>query len=44
MTESNQQKELFSHIRNSLPPHVSMVDEIAGLLDISYDSVYRRIR
>jgi hypothetical protein len=44
MTEANQQKELFSHIRNSLPPHVSMVDEIAGLLDISYDSVYRRIR
>jgi len=44
MTEANEQKELFNHIRNSLPQHVSMVDEIAGLLDISYDSVYRRIR
>lgn len=44
MTEANQQKELFIHIRNSLPQHVSMVNEIADLLNISYDSVYRRIR
>lgn len=44
MTEANQQKELFTHIRNSLPQHVSMVNEIADLLDISFDSVYRRIR
>jgi len=44
MTEANQQKELFNHIRNSLPQHISMVNEIADLLDISYDSVYRRIR
>ncbi len=44
MTEANQQKELFTHIKNSLPQHVSMVDKIADLLNISYDSVYRRIR
>lgn len=44
MTEANIQKELFNHIKNSLPAHVSMVDTLADLLDISYDSVYRRIR
>jgi len=44
MTEANQQKELFNHIRQSLPQHVSMANEIAGLLNISNDSVYRRIR
>lgn len=44
MTDANLQKELFNHIKNSLPAHISMVDALAGLLDISYDSVYRRIR
>ena len=44
MTANNLQKELFNQIKNSLPPHISMVDTIAELLDISYDSVYRRIR
>ena len=31
-------------IRDQLPDHVSMVDEIADLLEISNDSAYRRIR
>ena len=44
MTDNNLQKELFNHIRDTLPAHISMVDTIAELLDISYDSVYRRIR
>jgi hypothetical protein len=44
MSEANLQKELFQHIKNSLPPNISMVDEIAELLSLSYDSVYRRIR
>lgn len=34
----------FQHIKTQLPPHVSMVDAIADLLDISVDSAYRRIR
>ena len=37
-------RELFNKIKDSLPPHISMVDTIAELLDLSYDSVYRRIR
>ena len=44
MTETNLQRELFNHIRNSMPNHLSMVDAIAEILNISYDSVYRRIR
>jgi hypothetical protein len=44
MAETDLQKELFVLIKNSLPPHISLVDAIADLLDISYDSVYRRIR
>ena len=31
-------------IRDQLPDHVSLVDEIADLLEISNDSAYRRIR
>ena len=44
MTETELQKELFTSIKNALPPHISLVDTLADLLDISYDSVYRRIR
>lgn len=44
MTESNLQKELFAYIKEVLPPHLSLVDILAEMLDISYDSVYRRIR
>ncbi len=44
MTETDLQKELFVFIKNSLPSHISMADAIADLLNISHDSVYRRIR
>ncbi|MCD4745257.1 MAG: hypothetical protein K8R58_03055 [Bacteroidales bacterium] len=38
------QKYLFQQIKESLPNHLSLVDEISELLKISYDSAYRRIR
>ena len=38
------QKLLFNQIKESLPEHLSLVDEISELLNISYDSAYRRIR
>lgn len=44
MDETTLQKELFQQIKNSLAPHISMVDEVGTLLGLSYDSVYRRIR
>jgi len=44
MTNLNLQQELFSYIKTALPPHIAMVDAIADLLDISHDSVYRRMR
>jgi hypothetical protein len=41
---SNIQVKLFSMIRGQLPDHVSLVDEVAEILEISNDSAYRRIR
>jgi hypothetical protein len=38
------QKALFQKIKEKLPQNVSFVHEIAELLEISYDSAYRRIR
>ncbi len=38
------QKALFQSIKEKLPQNVSFVHEIAELLEISYDSAYRRIR
>jgi hypothetical protein len=38
------QLQLFHAIKKELPPHLSLADEIASLLDISTDSAYRRIR
>lgn len=38
------QQTFFNALKFSLPPHLSMVDEIAGVLNIGNDSVYRRIR
>lgn len=38
------QKELFYQIKKRLPDHLSMVDEIAELFNVSNDSAYRRIR
>ncbi len=44
MEATNIQLLFFGHIRSSLPPHLSLVDEVAELLNISNDSAYRRIR
>ena len=38
------QTALFQQIKVNLAPHLSFVDEIANVLDISNDSAYRRIR
>lgn len=38
------QQRFFSHVKNTLPAHVSLADELAEKLNLSYDSVYRRIR
>jgi hypothetical protein len=38
------QQHFFNHLKSVLPAHISLVDELADLLDLSYDSVYRRIR
>ena len=43
-TQEDIQIRLFTMIRDQLPDHVSLVDEIAELLEISNDSAYRRIR
>lgn len=44
MDPANVQLLFFQHLKAQLPPHLSMVDEIAYLLNISIDSAYRRIR
>jgi hypothetical protein len=44
MDQPGIQALLFQHIKNNIPPHLSFVDEIAELLNISTDSAYRRIR
>jgi len=44
MNATDLQQQLFNHLKSVLPPHISMVDELTDLLQISYDSVYRRIR
>lgn len=45
MEESaNIQKRLFKQIKEQWPEHLSLVDELSQLLQISTDSVYRRIR
>ncbi|HPH92873.1 MAG TPA: helix-turn-helix transcriptional regulator [Ferruginibacter sp.] len=43
--DSNQSQVIFfNHIKSKLPAHLSLVDEVAELLNISNDSAYRRIR
>jgi len=44
MEQPGAQQLFFQHIKNNLPSHLSLVDEIAALLNISNDSAYRRIR
>ena len=43
-TNVDAQGLLFQKIRELLPPHTSLVDEIADILNISTDGVYRRLR
>ena len=38
------QQLFFQHVKEHLPAHLSLADEVAELLDISNDSAYRRIR
>lgn len=44
METSELQQQIFAHLKTVLPPHLSLVDELCDLLDLSADSVYRRIR
>jgi hypothetical protein len=44
MSTSELQVQIFQHIKATLPSHLSMVDELATVLDVSTDSAYRRIR
>lgn len=44
MQGTDVQQFFFKHIKMNLPAHLSLVDEVAALLDISNDSAYRRIR
>ncbi|NOZ45427.1 MAG: helix-turn-helix transcriptional regulator [Chlorobi bacterium] len=43
-TGSALQTKFFERIKDSLPLEISLVDELADLLNLSNDSVYRRIR
>lgn len=38
------QRALFDSIKQKLSPNISLVNEIAEILDLSHDSAYRRIR
>lgn len=38
------QQIFFQHVKDHLPAHLALVDEVADLLKISTDSAYRRIR
>jgi hypothetical protein len=44
MDQPGVQQIFFQHIKSNLAAHLSLVDEIADLLNISNDSAYRRIR
>ena len=44
MNQPGVQQTFFQHIKSNLAPHLSLVDEVADLLNISNDSAYRRIR
>ncbi|GAA4741623.1 hypothetical protein [Flavisolibacter ginsenosidimutans] len=44
MNTTDLQIQIFQRIKSSLVPAASLVDEIAGVLNISTDSAYRRIR
>jgi hypothetical protein len=37
-------EKIFNYIKEKLPNNVSFIDEVADVLDISYDASYRRIK
>ena len=44
MEATQTQQLLFNHIKSKIPVHISLVEEVADVLNISNDSAYRRIR
>jgi BetR domain len=44
MNQTGVQQIFFQHIKAGLASHISLVDEVADILNISNDSAYRRIR
>ncbi len=44
MESLSAQQSFFQHIKSILPAHLSLIDAIAEVLDITNDSVYRRVR
>ena len=44
MESAGIQQLFFQKIKENMPAHLSFVDDIAEVLEISNDSVYRRIR
>lgn len=44
MEITSAQQLLLRHIKSKLPQHISLADELADVIGISPDSVYRRIR
>jgi hypothetical protein len=44
MTTAELQQNLFKQVKERLPAHVSLAEELASLLGVSSDSAYRRIR
>jgi len=44
MDNGNIQVAFFQHLKAQLPSHISIVEELADLLNISTDSAYRRLR
>ncbi len=44
METEGAQLQFFKHIKSILPRHLSLVDAVADVLEVSNDSAYRRIR
>ncbi len=44
MDQPGVQQIFFQHVKSNMAVHLSLVDEVAELLNISNDSAYRRIR
>ena len=44
MQATREQTAFFKYLKDKLPSHISLVDQVSDLLNISIDSAYRRIR